>query len=140
MTLNSTFIYSSFPFAQVLRNEFIYGTDTLTANVANTIESMCKDEVFQVFENDEVGLTQKQRDLGRRDFDVYLFLIWPFIEGYWLAACSLLLLVVPSKEEAIIGKSQSVQWFAAKEFEKRAQVRRRSSGYLELFVSGLFCC
>jgi glycerol-3-phosphate O-acyltransferase len=103
--------------SHLLRNEFVYGTDSLEANVANTIESMCKDEVFQVFDNEEVGLTQKQRDIGRRDFDVFLFLIWPFIEGYWLAACSLLLLAVPDEEDA-----GSVQWFAAKDFEKRAQV------------------
>jgi hypothetical protein len=89
--------------------------------VEKTIESMCKDEVFQVFDREEVGLTQKQRDLGRRDFDIYLFMIWPFIEGYWLAACSLLLLVVPTKENG----PRHVQWFAAKEFEKRAQVRER---------------
>lgn len=94
--------------------------------MAKTIEKMCKEGVFEVFENDEVGLTQKQRDLGRRDFDIYLFLIWPFIEGYWLAACSLLLLAVPSK----IGKAGpgNVQWFAAKEFEKRAQVSRAGAG------------
>lgn len=85
---------------------------------------MCKDEVFQVFENQEVGLSQKQRDIGRRDFDVYLFLIWPFIEGYWLAACSLLLLAIPNESKQ---KKSSIQWFAAKEFEKRAQVCKEFS-------------
>ena len=72
---------------------------------------------FKSLTDEEVGLTQKQRDLGRRDYDVYLFLIWPFIEGYWLAACSLLLLAVPNKESP-----GSVQWFGAKDFEKRAQL------------------
>lgn len=83
---------------------------------------MCRDEVFEVYDNGEVGLTQKQRDAGRRDFDIYLFLIWPFIEGYWLAACSLLLLAVPSHKSGRAKSTTSVEWFAAKEFEKRTQV------------------
>lgn len=102
----------------LLRNEFVYGTDTLEANFAKTLELMCNDEVIEIVEGDRVGLTQKQRNLGRRDFDVYLFMIWPFVEGYWLAGCSLLLLAVPPRNR----KSSSVQWFAAKDFEKLAQV------------------
>ena len=43
-------IHESRFISHLLRNEFVYGTDTLEANVSNTIETMCKDEVFQVFD------------------------------------------------------------------------------------------
>lgn len=105
--------------SHVLRNEFVYGTDNLETNVSNTIQAMCNDDILETFEEDRVGLSQKQRDLGRSEYDTYLFLIWPFIEGYWLAACSLLLLAMSTDDT---GANDKIKWYAAKEFEKRAQV------------------
>lgn len=104
---------------KILRNEFVYGTDTLETNVDRTIRAMCNDQILAEYsDGGRIGLSQKQRETGRREFDTYLFLVWPFIEGYWLAACSLLLLAVPPESGS--GKTH---WYAAKEFEKRAQVR-----------------
>lgn len=83
---------------------------------------MCSDEVLSVDDEGLIGLSQRQRDVGRRDFDTYLFMVWPFIEGYWLAACSLLLLAAPPQQGTSPAEDQT-PWFPAKEFEKRAQVR-----------------
>lgn len=49
-----------------------------------------------------------------------MFLVFPLIEAYWLAACSLLLLAPPPPEGQKAGAN--VAWFAAKDFEKRAQL------------------
>ena len=42
-----------------------------------------------------VELSQKERDTGRENYDFYTFLIWPFVEGTWLAAVSLIMLTPP---------------------------------------------
>jgi hypothetical protein len=44
-----------------------------------------------------VKLSDKERSIGRENFDFYCFLIWPFIETYWLAAIGLFT-TFPSKE------------------------------------------
>jgi glycerol-3-phosphate O-acyltransferase len=107
--------------SHLLRNEFVFATDSLESNVNRTIHEMCADEVLQVDGDQLIGLSKKQRDLGRRDFDTYLFMIWPFIEGYWLAACSMLLLA-SNQQSAETSTDHKIAWFAAKEFEKRAQL------------------
>lgn len=48
-----------------------------------------------------------------------VFLVWPFVEGYWLAAVSLLSLAPPPPEGV---SSNTIPWFSAKDFEKRAQL------------------
>ncbi|MCO5555734.1 hypothetical protein L7F22_009279 [Adiantum nelumboides] len=106
--------------SHILRNEFVFGTDSLQNNVDKIIREMVADDVLKINDDGMIGLSQKQRDVGRRDFDTYLFMIWPFIEGYWLAACSLLLLALPPNENQT--KNGDIHWFAAKEFEKRAQL------------------
>jgi len=50
-----------------------------------------------------------------------VFLLWPAIEAYWLSACSLLLLAPPPLSEAK-ETHDGVPWFAAKDFESRAQL------------------
>lgn len=119
---------------KILRNEFVYGTDPLETNVRKIVDEMTRDEILEqsdastgetISDDALIGLTQKQRDLGRRDFDAYLFLVWPFIEGYWLAACSLLLLAGPGTQEEgepASSSSSTIHWYAAKEFESRAQL------------------
>ena len=42
-----------------------------------------------------VGLSDKERELGRENYDFYCFLIWPFIESAWLGAVSLMGLTPP---------------------------------------------
>ncbi|PWN47949.1 acyltransferase-domain-containing protein [Violaceomyces palustris] len=112
--------------SQVLRNEFVYGTDTLEGNVSSTVEGMVQDGILDVDREDgSVGVSLTERAIGRENFDSFLFLIWPYIEGYWLAAVSLLFLAPPPSEsdEGQGGPdSDTVPWFAAKEFEKRAQL------------------
>ncbi|KAK0538801.1 hypothetical protein OC835_001329 [Tilletia horrida] len=113
--------------SQLLRNEFVFGTDSLEVNLIKTVESMQKEGVLEVQrvegkgqEDSLVGLSEAERQGGRENFDAFLFLVWPFVEGYWLAACSLLYLapVAPQDKPA----DADTPWFAAKTFEKLAQL------------------
>lgn len=120
----------------VLRNEFVYGTENIETNVDRTIQLLKSQEVLGEDTSgagaaqaaNKIGLAQMERERGRDSFDSYLFLIWPFVESYWLAACSLLLLAPPGDEpphqqqQKQSSTSTSTQWFAAKEFEKKAQL------------------
>jgi hypothetical protein len=40
-----------------------------------------------------VKLSDRERAIGRENYDFYCFLIWPFVETYWLAAVSLFTLL-----------------------------------------------
>ncbi|CAO1634993.1 unnamed protein product [Sympodiomycopsis kandeliae] len=110
----------------ILRNEFVYGTEELEVNVSKTISTLIQEEVLieETKDADDkkkmINLSPKERERGRESFDSFLFLIWPFVESYWLATCSLLLLAPPSliKDK----KDDQIFWFAAKEFEKKAQL------------------
>ncbi|KAK0545665.1 hypothetical protein OC846_004701 [Tilletia horrida] len=112
----------------LLRNEFVFGTESLEVNLVNTVQSMEREGVLEIRnppegrgqEHGTVGISERERKGGRENFDAFLFLVWPFVEGYWLAACSLLYLAPPMPE----GKSEEtdIPWFAAKDFEKLAQL------------------
>ncbi len=106
--------------SMILKNEFVYGTEALEDNINNTIGLLAANGVVEVQEEDgAIGLTDRERDIGRENFDTYLFMVWPFIEGYWLATCALLCLA-PQPESA--DDTSSTAWFASKDFEKRAQL------------------
>lgn len=50
-------------------------------NATATIESLEKDKVILV-EDDLVGLSPTERQIGRENFDFFCFMLWPFIETY----------------------------------------------------------
>lgn len=84
--------------SRLFRKEFIYDTNGFIPNLHKTLEGLQEDGVVSVFEENGVKyveLTQKERECGRENFDFYCFLLWPFIEGTWLAAVSCFLLAPP---------------------------------------------
>ncbi|CAO1625113.1 unnamed protein product [Parajaminaea phylloscopi] len=113
----------------ILRSEFVYGTEGAEVNVDRTIAGLIKSEILQE-ELDEatgdqaVGLHPAERARGRENYDTFLFLIWPFIESYWLACCAFLLLAPPQEQvsPATEGGQGRILWFSAKDFEKKAQL------------------
>ncbi|KDE03677.1 hypothetical protein MVLG_05866 [Microbotryum lychnidis-dioicae p1A1 Lamole] len=111
--------------SRLLQNEFVYGIEGLEANAANTINSLAKDEVILV-EDDMIGLSPKERASGRNNFDFFNFLLWPYIETYWLAAVSLFALtpVGPPPES-----SATLAWVSEKAFHKSAQLLGKNGHY-----------
>lgn len=117
----------------ILRSEFVYGVEGAEVNVNRTIEELIKNGILAnegdgdpTSGSSKIGISPLERHRGREYFDSFLFLIWPFVEAYWLACCSLLLLAPPSKRKgdqgAGVASDDSIFWFSAKDFEKRAQL------------------
>lgn len=113
--------------SSVLRSEFVFGVDSLEVNVDRTIDGMVAAGILERHpdirseEGGSIELSTQERENGRENYDSFLFLIWPFIEGYWLAAVSLLSLI-PQGAEADGYPTEKLPWFAAKDFEKHTQL------------------
>ncbi|KAH9220114.1 putative acyltransferase [Leptodontidium sp. 2 PMI_412] len=79
--------------SQLFRGEFIYPTDGLIVNLDNTLKGLESDKVVALERDAEgnitsVGLAEEERVAGRENYDFYCFLIWPFVEAFWLGAVS----------------------------------------------------
>ena len=86
--------------SQLFRGEFIYPTEGLAVNLENTLRGLEADKVIElIFDNEgeiaAVGLSEVERGAGRENYDFYCFMIWPFIEAFWLGAVSLMGLTPP---------------------------------------------
>eukprot|EP00842_Homolaphlyctis_polyrhiza_P000268 jgi/Hompol1/1241/HPOL_003109-RA len=74
-----------------------------------------------------VTLSAEERRIGRETFDFYCFLLWPFVETYWLAAVSMYtILPDPESCEAAAG---GLQWVDERIFLKRCQFFGRTLYY-----------
>ena len=80
-----------------------------------------------------VGLSPIERTKGRESFDMYCFLLWPFIESYWLTAVSLFALTPPLPKPSEVVESGNgkltVSWVAERDWHKRAQLFGKSLFY-----------
>ncbi|KAI8621112.1 acyltransferase-domain-containing protein [Chytriomyces sp. MP71] len=93
--------------SRLLKTEFIYGPNGLSQNMMKTIEAMKTLDVITIEEEvNEVGaptgqqwvsLSAEERRIGRETFDFFCFLLWPFLETYWLAAISCFSLIPPNR-------------------------------------------
>lgn len=103
----------------VLRNEFVYDTSPLETNIERTVQQMVHDHVLELTYVDNetktsakiqdwregralLGIAEQERQKGRESFDTYLFLIWPYVESYWLASISLLSLAPQACEFTLV--------------------------------------
>ncbi|KAF9355308.1 hypothetical protein BGX34_010545, partial [Mortierella sp. NVP85] len=86
--------------SRLLKTEFIYNPGDLQSNVEQTLEYMKESNVIEFDSEGNVGLSEVERSIGRENYDFYCFLLWPFVETYWLAAVSLYTLI-PTAEELI---------------------------------------
>ncbi|KAI6247701.1 putative glycerol-3-phosphate acyltransferase, mitochondrial [Erysiphe necator] len=86
--------------SQLFRAEFIYPTDGLETNLENTLKGLEKDLVVvrerkNTEDITEINITDIERKAGRENFDFYCFLIWPFVESFWLGAVTVMGLTPP---------------------------------------------
>ncbi|GAA5851497.1 hypothetical protein JCM8547_001112 [Rhodosporidiobolus lusitaniae] len=113
--------------SRLLSNEFVYSPEGLEANAARTIDSLAQDEVVAV-EGVLLGLAPNERQAGRNNFDFFCFLIWPFIETYWLAAVALFALTPTNPPPC---PDNSVAWVEEKAFLASVQLLAKT-----LFAQG----
>ncbi|ROV93153.1 hypothetical protein VMCG_08733 [Cytospora schulzeri] len=90
--------------SSLFRGEFIFPGEGLAVNLNRTLAGLEADGIITLKRDDQgqvttVGLSDRERGVGRENFDFYCFLIWPFIESSWLAAVSLMGLTPPPGTE-----------------------------------------
>lgn len=81
--------------SQLFRGEFIYPTEGLAVNLDSTLHDLETDNIIELVRDSEgkiltIGLSDHERSVGRENYDFYCFLIWPFVEAFWLGAVSLM--------------------------------------------------
>lgn len=87
--------------SQLFRGEFIYPTEGLAVNLDNVLKTFEADKIVDLVRDGEgkitaVDLSDVERAAGRENFDFYCFLIWPFVEAFWLGAVALMGFAPPS--------------------------------------------
>lgn len=108
--------------SQLFRGEFIFPTEGLDHNLAQTINGLEADDVIKVTRDEHgnvtfIELSDAERASGRENFDFYCFLIWPFIEASWLGAISLTMLAPPTTIT-----TTKPAWLDLKSVQDRAQL------------------
>ncbi|KAI7905108.1 uncharacterized protein BX663DRAFT_501774 [Cokeromyces recurvatus] len=102
--------------SSLLKSDMIYKPGGVESNTRRTIQWLAENQVIEVTEDGWVGLNDVERQCGRENYDFLCFMIWPFIESYWLAAVSLFTLAPPS-----MAANQGSIWVDSKLFANRAQ-------------------
>ncbi|KAI8071456.1 hypothetical protein BC940DRAFT_294491 [Gongronella butleri] len=102
--------------SSLLKLDMIYKPGGVESNTKRTVQWLVDNKVIELDSNGYVGLADFERQCGRENYDFLCFLIWPFIESYWLACVSLFSLAPPS----VNGSGKPV-WVDSKLFEKRSQ-------------------
>ncbi|KIW00424.1 uncharacterized protein PV09_07954 [Verruconis gallopava] len=106
--------------SQLFREEFIFPTRGLDANLEQALQSLSKDNVLDVHKDSEgkietIELSMQERENGRENYDFFCFLIWPFIEASWLGAVSLMILTPPITHQGDL-------WLDMKKVQDQAQL------------------
>ncbi|KAJ9613279.1 hypothetical protein H2200_003221 [Cladophialophora chaetospira] len=106
--------------SQLFRGEFIFTAGQgLQHNLEDAVQGLVRDDVLTTSVDGEtmVGLSDSERKSGRESYDLYCFLIWPFVDAAWLGAVSLLALA-PSTDTSAgwveMQKAQDMAHFAGR--------------------------
>ncbi|CAI2170937.1 2421_t:CDS:10 [Funneliformis geosporum] len=99
--------------SQLLKVEFVYQPVNLQ-----------DDQVMELVDS-YVLLSDKERAIGRENYDFYCFLIWPFIETYWLAAISLFSMtptISLTTTNTATKDPVPITWFNERDFHNKCQL------------------
>ena len=114
--------------SQLLKYEFVFGPGGMEQNINTTLDRMLNANVVEVGLGDDgeewVSLSSEERRTGREVFDFYCFLMWPFIESYWVATVSLYTLL-PDPSVKVDGQ----YWIDHRLFSNRAQILAKTLYY-----------
>ena len=76
--------------SQLMKLEFIFPPGRVADNLEQSLARLVrKNVVTRGADGDAVSVSAAELLSGRENFDFYCFLLWPFIETYWLAIISL---------------------------------------------------
>ncbi|RCH90268.1 hypothetical protein CU098_003351 [Rhizopus stolonifer] len=102
--------------SSLLKLDMIYKPGGVENNTRRTVQWLTDNNVIELSDDGWVGLADLERQCGRENYDFLCFLIWPFIESYWLAAVSLFTLAPPS-----MTAGQQPIWVDSALFSNRTQ-------------------
>lgn len=108
--------------SSLLKLDMIYKPGGVENNTERTIQWLTENSVIEVTEDGWVGLDDLERQCGRENYDFLCFMIWPFIESYWLASISLYTLAPPHSVTKPI-------WVDSKLFSARTQAMGKTLYY-----------
>ncbi|KAF9214025.1 hypothetical protein BGZ59_004443 [Podila verticillata] len=107
--------------SRLLKTDFIYNPGDIESNLEHTLEYLKKSNVIEIDEHGNVGLSDAERAIGRENYDFYCFLLWPFVETYWLAAVSLYTLI-PARQATVDGTEPQLHWIEERVFMEKTQM------------------
>ncbi|KAJ3342839.1 hypothetical protein HDU93_000969 [Gonapodya sp. JEL0774] len=91
---------SALAIARIIAGEFIYQPGKLESTVWGTLKYLEEKAVVSVERtgfgdslNGTVALSKEEVTNGRETYDLFCFLLWPFVEAYWVATVGLFTLV-----------------------------------------------
>jgi hypothetical protein len=130
--------------SKLFKNEFVFGSGGVTRNLKQTLKELEEENVVVLGsyssssgekesanaskENGNwVELSLKERKSGRETFDFFCFLLWPFVETYWLSTVSLFT-ILPKRGTKVL------RWVEEKDFLQRAQFFGRTLYYEGIFT------
>lgn len=91
----------------LLSDEFVFNPDGLQKNLEDTLAKLRQQEVLDTNPEEQyVEFSAAQLEKGSEIFDFYCFLLWPFIDGYWLAAVALLSLVPMDGFDGVVNEKR----------------------------------
>ncbi|KAJ3323380.1 hypothetical protein HDV06_001900 [Boothiomyces sp. JEL0866] len=116
--------------SQLLKYEFVFGSGGVEQNTDEVLAKLSKSNVAESGLEEEnnpnngnakgeqwITLSAEERRTGRENFDFYCFLLWPFVETYWLTAVSLYTILPDRKTNP-----NDIHWVDKRIFMKRAQI------------------
>ncbi|KAI8993177.1 hypothetical protein BDB01DRAFT_775443 [Pilobolus umbonatus] len=110
--------------SSLLKLDMIYRPGGVESNTRRTIQWLVDNNVIELDDEGYVGLADEERRCGRENYDFLCFMIWPFIDSYWLAAVSVFMLA-----PAHITPDQAPLWMEGKLFASRTQALGKTLYY-----------
>lgn len=111
--------------SRLFSGEFVYGPGGIRKNLAHTVDELEQESVLAVSVDPKTGeksisVAEPEIQRGKEIFDFYCFLLWPFLDGFWLALVSLFSLIPEKHTE--VNADTKLLWVDEKEFLNKAQV------------------
>lgn len=114
--------------SSLLSGEFVYGSQGLKDNLLQTLETLNRQGIIHPCKDDDeyllVELSSSELGKGYEMFDFYCYLLWPFMDGFWVTCIALFMLVpdLDDQKKAIErGNFNVTVWVDEKEFLNTAQ-------------------
>lgn len=109
--------------SRLFSSEFVYGPDGIQTNLAQTLNELVADEVLTVTMDATTGekmisIAQAEIEKGKEIFEFYCFLVWPFLDGFWLVLVALMSITASENPNT----EQEKIWVSEKVFLSQSQV------------------